>query len=150
MNCVVKDLKVSTRGRYGLKAMIFIGANSDGKCVSLRNIAESEGISENYLEQLISTLKKNDLVKSVRGAYGGYKLSRKLEEISIGDILRALEGSLSPVECINEDGSESCNCGTNCGTSCITREVWEKIDNSVNQVVDNIYLDELVKKYNIN
>ncbi len=149
MNCVVRCLKVSTRGRYGLKAMIFIGANSENKCVSLRNIAESEGISENYLEQLISVLKKSGLVKSVRGAHGGYKLGRKLSEISIGDILRALEGSLSPVECVNDDGSESCNCGTNCGTNCITREVWEKIDNSVNAVVDNIYLDELVSKYNV-
>lgn len=144
---VVNLLKISTRGRYGLKAVIFIGANYDDGCVSLRAIADEEGISENYLEQLIVPLKKAGIVKSIRGAYGGYILNRPAKDISIGDILRALEGSLSPVECINTDGTHSCNCGTNCGTDCITKGVWEEIYTSVQLVVDNIFLDKLIDQY---
>ncbi|MFV0502563.1 MAG: RrF2 family transcriptional regulator [Lachnospirales bacterium] len=140
-------MRISTRGRYGLKAIVFIGAYGKDKCVSLRNISEVEGISENYLEQLISPLKKAGLVKSVRGAYGGYKLNKEPKDISVGDILLALEGSLAPVECVNKEGENSCSCGTNCGEDCITKDVWEEINSSVLFVVDNIPLEQLIEKY---
>lgn len=139
-------MKISTKGRYGLKAMIFIVANSDDGCVSLRCISEAEGISENYLEQIMAGLKKNKLVKSVRGAYGGYTVDKDPSEISVGDILRALEGSLSPVDCLDED--KTCTCGTvDCSSECITREVWKKIDDSITATVDGISLQSLVDKY---
>ncbi len=140
-------MKVSTKGRYGLKAMIYIAANSVDGCVSLRSISESEGISENYLEQLIAQLKKNKLVKSIRGAYGGYVLGKDVQEISVGDILRALEGSLSPVDCVDESSKKDCTCGSNCGSECITKEVWQKIDKSITDTVDAISLESLVLKY---
>lgn len=143
-------LKISTRGRYGLKAVIFIGANCEETCVSLRAIADEEGISENYLEQLIVPLKKAGIVKSIRGAYGGYILNKPSNQISIGDILLALEGSLSPVECVDTNGNNSCNCGTNCGNDCITKGVWEEINLSVKSVVDNIFLNQLVDQYREN
>ncbi len=135
-------MKVSTKGRYGLKAMIFIATNCETSCVSLRSISEQEGISENYLEQLIAQLKKHKLLKSVRGAHGGYVLAKEAKDISVGDILRALEGSLSPVDCSDKD----CSCGTNCGVGCSTKHVWEKIDNSIAQTVDAITLESLIER----
>ncbi len=135
-------MKVSTKGRYGLKAMIYIASNCEDSCVSLRSISEEEGISENYLEQLIAQLKKHKLLKSVRGAHGGYVLAKEAKDISVGDILRALEGSLSPVDCSDKD----CTCGTNCGTGCSTKHVWEKIDNSISQTVDGISLESLIEQ----
>ncbi len=135
-------MKVSTKGRYGLKAMVFIASNCETSCVSLRSIAEQEGISENYLEQLIAQLKKHKLLKSVRGAHGGYILAKEAKDITVGDILRALEGSLSPVDCSDKD----CSCGTNCGTGCSTKHVWEKIDNSIAQTVDAISLESLIER----
>ncbi len=137
-------MKVSTKGRYGLKAMIYIAANSDKGCVSLRSISEIEGISENYLEQLIAQLKKYKLLKSIRGAHGGYMLAKEPKDISVGDILRALEGSLAPVDCVDEKNSKDCSCGSNCGIDCITKEVWKKIDKSITETVDSISLESLV------
>lgn len=143
-------MKISTKGRYGLKAMIFIAANCEDGCVSLRSISEAEGISENYLEQLIAQLKKDKLVKSVRGAYGGYTLLKEPKDISVGDILRALEGSLSPVDCVNESSDKPCTCGSlSCGDDCITREVWQQIDNGITEIVDNINLQYLLDKYKL-
>lgn len=143
-------LKISTRGRYGLKAVVYIGANSKDSCVSLKSIAKEEGISENYLEQLIVPLKKAGIVKSIRGAHGGYVLNKAAKDISVGNILLALEGSLSPVECVDTDGNHSCNCGSNCGDDCITKGVWEEINSSVKLVVDNIFLEQLIKQYDNN
>ena len=91
-------MKISTRGRYGLKAMVDIAANSQSGCVSLKSIAERTNLSESYLEQLIAPIKKAGLVKSVRGANGGYTLAKTPQEISVGDILRVVEGPLELVE----------------------------------------------------
>lgn len=136
-------MKISTRGRYGLKAMVDIAFNSkENTCVSLKSIAERTGISENYLEQLIAPLKKAQLVKSTRGAQGGYILNKRAEDISVGDILRAVEGPLELVECLS--GSESCGTG-DCDT-CVTRGVWAKLSDSVSETANNISLAELVEK----
>ncbi len=138
-------MKVSTKGRYGLKAMVYIAKNSKDGCVSLKNISKDEGISENYLEQLIAQLKKHDLLKSIRGAYGGYVLAKDASEISVGEILRALEGSLAPVDCVDDNIDEKVsNCGSNCGTCCATKQVWEKIDESISKTVDSISLESLI------
>ena len=134
-------MKISTRGRYGLKAMVDIALNSgENTCVSLKSIAERTGISENYLEQLISPLKKAQLVKSTRGAQGGYILNKNAENISVGDVLRAVEGPLELVECL----SKSESCGTGDCESCITKGVWAKLSDSVSEAADNISLAELV------
>ena len=92
-------MKLSTKGKYGLRAMIDLARYSEKEPVSIGSVAARQGISERYLEQLVALLKKAGLVKSIRGASGGYVLEKKPSEISVGDILRALEGSLEPVKC---------------------------------------------------
>ncbi len=143
-------LKISTKGRYGLKAIVYIGANCQEENVSLKSIAENEGISENYLEQLISSLKKAKLVKSVRGAKGGYTIDKDLKEITVGEILKTLEGSIAFVDCVYDKNDDNCNCGGKCGDKCSTKDVWEKINDTINNVVDNITLYELVENYKQN
>ena len=92
-------MKLSTKGRYGLRAMIDLALYAENAPVSIASIAARQHISESYLEQLIAKLRKANLVTSVRGAGGGYVPGRPVEEISVGDVLRALEGNLDPVEC---------------------------------------------------
>ena len=92
-------MKLSTKGRYGLRALIDLAQYSGEAPVSITSISARQDISERYLEQLMAMLKKAGLVSSVRGAGGGYILAKDMREISVGDILRALEGSLEPVEC---------------------------------------------------
>jgi len=154
-------MKISSRGRYGLKAMVDIAAqcscencscqSSDNDsictctCVSLKSIAERQGISEHYLEQLVSPLKKAGLVKSVRGAKGGYTINKSPKDITVGEILRALEGSLCPVKCLED--SENCHCGNANCTECVTKPVWGRIYEGFINVVDSIVLQELVNDY---
>lgn len=133
-------MKISTRGRYGLKAMVDIATNCKEGCVSLKSIAERTNLSECYLEQLIAPLKKAGLVKSTRGANGGYILAKSADDISVGDILRVVEGPMELVECLS--GSESCGMG-DCN-SCKTKDVWAKLSDSVSETADNINLSELI------
>lgn len=135
-------MKLSTKGRYGLQAMVDIGVYAKEKHISLKSIAERLDVSENYLEQLIALLKRNNLVTSVRGAQGGYNLARCAKDITIGEILRTLEGSLAPTDCTCEGGK---HCERN--TRCVTRPVWEKIRDGINDVVDGISLQELIDDY---
>ena len=135
-------MKLSTKGRDGLRALIDLAQNSGEEPVSITSISTRQDLSERYLEQLMSMLKKAGLVRSVRGAGGGYVLARKLEEISVGDVLRALEGSLEPVDCAGFEPDGGCSVSD----SCVTKYVWKKINDSINQTVDEIRLDQLVKE----
>ena len=92
-------MKLSTQGRYGLRELLDLAVHQGNGTVSIQSIAARQNISERYLEQLIAKLKKAGLVSSIRGAGGGYRLAKDAEDISVGDILRALEGSLDAVEC---------------------------------------------------
>lgn len=139
-----ETMKISTRGRYGLKAMVDLAVYSQNNiCVNLKSIARRQDISENYLEQLIAPLKKADIVKSVRGAQGGYVLNKNPEEISVGDILRILEGPLDVVDCA---ASQSNSCGGRCN-NCVTKNVWEKISESISVAADSITLKNLMDDY---
>jgi len=120
--------------------MIDLGIFSTEEQVSIKSIAERQHISENYLEQLIALLKKAKLVNSTRGAHGGYSLSRETDKISLGDILRALEGDLNPVDCVTNNKEKVCTDSD----ACATKFVWKKISDSINEVVNNITLEELV------
>lgn len=135
-------MKLSTKGRYGLRAMIDMARYSEKEPVSISSIAVRQGISEGYLEQLVSLLKREGLVKSIRGAGGGYILARDMEDISVGDILRALEGSLEPVRCAAFYSEEGCTASD----GCVTKYVWQKINESINRTVDEMKLDELVRE----
>ncbi|HOQ37398.1 MAG TPA: Rrf2 family transcriptional regulator [Acetivibrio sp.] len=136
-------MKLTTKGRYGVKAMIDLALQGSEEPVSLKSIAERQNLSENYLEQLFAVLKKSGLVKSVRGAQGGYLLAGNPADITIGSILRSLEGSLAPVDCVLEEDPVKCDKSD----SCITKFVWEKIRDSVNSVVDSITLADLIAEY---
>lgn len=125
---------LSTKGRYGLKAMLDLALHNGEGPVALKSIAERQNLPENYLEQLFATLKKAGHITSVRGAQGGYLLSKDPDSITIGSILRSLEGSLAPVDCVVEDSSPKCDRFDNC----VTKIVWEKIRDSVNEAVDSI------------
>lgn len=136
-------MKLSTKGRYGLRAVLDIALQDGNEAVALSQIAERQGISLNYLEQLIARLKKSGIVSSVRGAQGGYKLALPVESISVGDILRALEGDLNPVDCPEFTGVSG-NC--NNADLCVTKYVWKRISDSINSAVDGIMLSELVEE----
>lgn len=137
-------MKLSTKGRYGLRAFIDLAVYGEEDAVSLTSIAARQEISLNYLEQLMAKLRKAGLVESIRGVNGGYKLSRPAEEISVGDVLRALEGDLKPVECAGNDTDPESHC-TGSGT-CVSRIVWKRINDSINNTVDSIFIGELVKE----
>jgi len=126
-------MKVSTRGRYALRLMLDLALNNTGEPVRLKDVAKRQEISEKYLEQIISILNKAGFVKSVRGPAGGYSLKRKPEEYTVGMILRLTEGSLAPVDCV-EDGAD-----------CVTVMLWKKLNDAINSVVDNITLADLVE-----
>ncbi len=139
-------MKISSRGRYGLRAMVDLAAHENDRCITLKSIAERQGISEHYLEQLIAALKKAGFVRSIRGSQGGYHLTRDPLTTTVGDILRALEGSLYPVECVSE--KERTACGHASCHNCVTKPVWEKLYETQNDVLDSISLQDLVNDYN--
>lgn len=133
-------MKLSTRGRYALRLMLDLALQPEGTSISLKTIAQRQGISLKYLEQIVTPLGRNNLVKSNRGAQGGYMLSLPPEEYTVGMILRTIEGSLAPVSCVEADGVP-------CQRErlCVTVEVYRKIDEAIDQVVDNITLADLVQ-----
>ena len=133
-------MKISTRGRYALRLMLDIALTGGRGPVSLRDVAQRQDISDKYLEQIITPLGRAGLVRSVRGAGGGYLLTRKPEEYTVGEILRVLEGSLAPVGCAED---KSC-CGR--AAQCVTQEVWEQIAAAVAGVVDHITLADLMAR----
>ncbi|MGB4439356.1 MAG: RrF2 family transcriptional regulator [Sedimentibacter sp.] len=133
-------MKISTKGRYGLRAIIDLSLNSNGDYVSLISIAERQDISKNYLEQVFSALRKSGIVKSVKGSQGGYLLNGRTSAIKVGDVLRALEGDLSVVK---DDGINK-----NKIEICIKKNLWDKIDEKLNEVIDNLTLEDLINEYN--
>ena len=133
-------MKISTRGRYALRLMLEIAMSVDNTPVSIKEIAVKQGISDKYLEQIISVLNKAGYVKSIRGAQGGYVLKTDPEKCTVGMILRLTEGSLSPVQCL-EDGEPRCDRIDKCATI----EVWKRLDAAISSVVDNITLSDLVE-----
>ena len=135
-------VKLSTKGRYGLRAMIDLARYSGKEPVTIGSIAARQNISERYLEQIVALLKKNGLVKSIRGASGGYVLSREMKDISVGDILRALEGSLEPVKCAAFDSEDGCMASG----GCVSKYVWQRINESITRTVDEMDLEELVQE----
>lgn len=134
-------MKLSTKGRYGLRAMIDLAQYSEQDAVSISSIAQRQNISESYLEQLVAKLKKAGLVMSTRGAQGGYRLAKPADTISVGDVLRALEGNLEAVVC-SAHTDEGCQ-GSDL---CVTKYVWQKINESIAETVDKMMLSHLVEE----
>ena len=138
-------MKLSTKGRYGLRAMIDLAEFSEAEPVSIASISQRQGISERYLEQLMAKLKKAGLVTSSRGAYGGYRLGRPAEEISVGDILRVLEGGLEAAVCPGIENDGTCH-GSDV---CVAKNVWKRINDSITNAVDTLMLGELIEESRI-
>ena len=117
---------------------------SNGEPVSLKYIAKQQGISDQYLEQIFSILKKAGLVKSVRGAQGGYYMSKEPSEITVADILRVLEGDMAFTECLlDKDACENFD-------SCATKYVWARIKESIEEVTKSISLQDMIDDYKSN
>jgi len=121
--------------------MLDIAINSRGDIVNVKSIAERQNISESYLEQVFSILRKAAIVKSIKGAQGGYILADDPSNITVGQILRTLEGNLNVVDIDNRDNK------VNREEKCINEFVWNKINESIDQVVDNISLEDLLHEY---
>ncbi|MGL5314196.1 MAG: RrF2 family transcriptional regulator [Peptostreptococcaceae bacterium] len=137
-------MKLSTKGRYGLKAMFELSVTQHTGPVPLKYIAKRQNISDQYLEQIFSALKKSGLVTSVRGAQGGYLLAKEPKDITVGDILTVLEGPVSLSDCLlDEDICE--NSGI-----CVTKVVWEKIKKGIEEVIHSITLQDMINDYDKN
>lgn len=132
-------MKLSTKGKYGVKALFELAMHEGAGPLSLKAIAERQSLSEHYLEQLAAPLRKAGLIASVRGAQGGYTLSRPASQISVGDVLRVLEGPVGFTDCAS-DGEPNPNCASNCPV----HGVWERVTQQIVAVVDAITLQDLV------
>ncbi|HBM75473.1 MAG TPA: transcriptional regulator [Clostridiaceae bacterium] len=134
-------MKLSTKGQYGVKAMFDLALHYGDGPIPIRNIAERQGISEYYLEQLMAVLRRGKLVKSIRGAQGGYVLSKKPSLITVGEILDLLEGPVEISECLDEN--VECSRMNNCAT----RLIWIKVKKAIDDVVNSITLSDMVNDY---
>lgn len=132
-------MELSTKSKYGIRALIDLGINAKEKSVSIKSIANRNDISEGYLEQIIAILKTSKIVASTRGAYGGYKLAREPKEISLKEILIALEGNLDISACASKENP--CN-----NELCHLNLVWKKVSDGLKEITANIYLNELINE----
>lgn len=135
-------MKISTKGTYGLIAIVDLALHSNGDCIPLYSIAERQNISTSYLEQVFALLRKAGFVKSIKGPQGGYIIANPLSDITAGDILKALEGDLSIVTNVNKDSDNR-----NTIEECIRENVWKEINMSINEIVSGITLQDLVDEY---
>ena len=131
-------MRVSTKGRYALRMMIEFGLNPD-QCTKISQVAARQGISDKYLEQIVSLLHKAGYVRSIRGAQGGYMLTRKPEEYTVGMILRAAEGSLAPVSCLEHTPNPCERC-----SACDTLPVWEGLNRVIMDYLDGITIQTIL------
>lgn len=132
-------MKISTKGRYALRLMLDLALEED-QIVKLKDVAQRQEISVKYLEQIISVLQKAGYVKSMRGPGGGYTLSKRPEDYTVGMILRLIEGSLAPVTCL-EDEVNTCERSG----SCVTLRLWQMLYDAINGVVDKVTLADMVE-----
>ena len=138
------NMRISTKGRYALRLMLDLGTNCSGDPIRLKDVARRQGISEKYLEQIISVLNKAGFVRSIRGPQGGYVLSKRPEEYTVGMILRLTEGSLAPVDCVGEDPAGFCAGECQMARACVTRRLWKQLNDAINGVVDRVTLADLL------
>ena len=136
-------MRITTKSKYGMRMIVEIAAQPEGKAASLKAVARKINASEKYLEQIIAVLNKAGYVKSVRGAQGGYRIAKDPADFTVGMILRLTEGSLAPVACL-EEGADICE---RCDT-CETLEVWQELYDAVNKVVDGVTIADLVERRN--
>ena len=131
-------MRISTKGRYALRLMLDLALHDTGTPVRIKEIAARQEISDKYLEQIVATLNKAGLIRSVRGAQGGYLLVRKPEEYTVGEILRVTEGNMAPVPCLEYEENQC-----NKQESCVSVILYKKINDAVNSVIDTVTLADM-------
>lgn len=136
-----RNMWVSTKAQYGLRALIEIGRRS-GNAVPLKEVSERQGISQHYLEQIASGLRRAGFIKSIRGARGGYRLARAAKEINAYDVVTAMEGSIAPVECV--EPNHTCSSENVCGT----QDLWFRVDAALKDVLGSTTLADLIEESN--
>jgi Rrf2 family transcriptional regulator, cysteine metabolism repressor len=133
-------MRISTRARYGTRAMLDLALHYDGGSIMVKDVAERQQISSRYLEQLLFTLKLSGMVRSTRGTHGGFSLAKPPSEIKLIDIVEALDGSIAPVGCVDEPDQYARSC------YCATHDVWVDVKNAASKVLSSITLDDLAKR----
>ena len=131
---------ISTRGRYALRVLIDLAEQRSGSFIPLKEIAQRQEISEKYLESIIKTLVHTGDVEGLRGKGGGYRLTRAPEDYIVGDLLRKMEGTLSPVSCLSP-GSEPCTRAAECRTL----PMWKQLDTVVNDYLNSVTIADLIR-----
>ena len=134
-------MKISTKGRYALRMLYDLALHHDEGYVSLKDIADRQGISKKYLEQIVPLLNKTGLLRTHRGNKGGYMLSGTADEITVGDVLRATEGSLAPVACLEFEPNECPRAG-----DCSTLFIWEGLFKTITDYLDGITLSDIIAR----
>lgn len=132
-------MKISTKGRYALRLLLDIAQQGPGAVVSLKEISGRQGISVKYLEQIVLKLNKANFLKSIRGVQGGYMLTHLPKEYRIGDVLRAVEGSLAPITCLQSEINQCERCD-----QCVTLWFWEGMDQVISDYVDQYTLQDFL------
>ncbi len=133
--------KISSRGRYAIRAMVDMAQHSGDGLVTLKDVAARQDLSQKYLEQIVTQLSKAGLVKGVRGPQGGYRLAREPKDYNIAEILALVEGSLAPVECLESDVNACERCG-----SCATLDMWTGLYKVITDYLGNISLQDVVDR----
>ncbi len=136
-----KPMIVSTKGRYALRVMVYLAQQENEAYIPLKEIAESENISQKYLESIMTVLSKADFVDAVHGKGGGYRLNRQPSQYTVGSILKLTEGSLAAVSCTSQ-GPSACSRST----CCQTKPMWDKLDNMIDQFFEGITLGDLLSE----
>lgn len=132
---------VSTRGRYALRVLVEMAEHSSDERIPLKEISEKQGISQKYMESIMTLLSKNGFVDAIHGKGGGYKLNRKPEEYRIGDILRLTEGTLAPVACLEKNADQCPKQNV-----CRTVGMWQKLNELIETYLDSVTIADLMKK----
>ncbi|MDR0556932.1 MAG: Rrf2 family transcriptional regulator [Treponema sp.] len=133
-------MRISTKGRYSLEALLYMALLPERTYASTRSIAENTGMSDGYLEQLFIPLRKAGIVRGVRGSQGGYFPGKAVDKITVGEVLRAVEGSMEPVDCVH---SKICPMQS----ACLSRHTWSELYTEINKCIDAISLQDLVDAY---
>lgn len=134
-------MKISTRGRYALRVMLDLALHDNGELIPLKDVAERQGITLKYMEQIITLLKKKGYLHSCRGSGGGYRLTKAPKEYTLGDILRTTEGSLAPVACLEKQENQCPR-----SMACPTLDFWEGLNRTIQEYVDSVTLQDLVDR----
>src|SRR5215218_8590685 len=135
----------STKAEYGVHVMAHLARHDGDEPISLGAIAEAEGLPVAYLEHLVQRLRRAGLVESRRGAYGGYSLARRAEEISMAEVVQALEGEIAPIECITADADGSLVCAREGEAPCPTKLLWTRVQGSIVRTLNEMTLADLVR-----